>query len=497
VNRHISAAFTVAFLAALSEPALAQPAPDQGPPPAAPPAPAPPTGETTAPARDTQLQKEVELQRADLEEQDSRIQALEKQLKDLKSVQAPQVDTKNPPVPAPLTGAAPKPAEESPFKITGYVQAQYEGHQESEDQLAQGGGLLNQNRFLLRRTRLRVTRDWKYGGALIEFDANTVRGPAIGVQRAEVSLAYRDADQKPYVQASLGLFDNPFGRELVESSRDRVFMERSYASRAFFPSEPDLGLRISGQAAWFRYAVAVVNGQPLGDRTGYILQDPNSHKDVLGRVGVDVTLPPAVRVIGGVSMLNGKGFKPGTDATKNTIAWRDNISEDGVVQVPELIGIPAAAAQASRGFDRWLVGADLGFEWTSKFGVTHLYGEFSVGSNMDRNVFIADPTTSGFDVRELGYYVSAYHEFKSGPIVGFRFDQYNPNSDFIDSRRGKSVPQTETVTTYAPLIGFQVPHTARLVAEYDIIRDSMARNDVGVPVDRKNNVLTIRLQGEL
>jgi len=218
---------------------------------------------------------------------------------------------------------------------------------------------------------------------------------------------------------------------------------------------------------------------------------------VVGRVGVDVALGAPARVTGGVSMLNGKGFHAGTDATKNNVVWRDNISEDGIIQVPELIGVPASAAQASKNFERWLVGADLGFEWRSKFGVTHLYGEFSVASNMDRNVFVADPTTSGFDVRELGYYVSAYHEFESGPIVGFRFDQYNPNSDFIDSRRGKTVPQTETVTTYAPLLGFQIPHTARLVAEYDIVRDAMARNSVGVPVDKKNNVLTLRLQGEL
>ena len=491
MNRHISAALTVAILAALSEPALAQPAPDQAPPPA----PAPTAADGAAPpaaaAHDAELKKEVDVQRADLDEQDARIQALEKQLKDLKSAPAPKT------APAPAEAKPAQPAADFPFKVTGYVQAQYEGHQDSEDQLQQGGALLNQNRFLLRRTRVKVARDWRYGGALIEFDANTVRGPAIGLQHAEVSLAYRNEDQSPLVQLTMGLFDNPFGREVLESPRDRPFMERSYASRAFFPAEPDLGLRISGQVAWFRYAVAVVNGQPLGDRTGYILQDPNTHKDVVGRVGVDVALPPKVRVIGGVSMLNGKGFHPGTDATKNTIAWRDNISEDGVVQVPELIGVPAVAAQASKNFERWLVGADLGLEWTSKHGVTHLYGEFSVASNMDRNVFIADPTTSGFDVRELGYYISAYHEFSAGPIVGFRFDQYNPNSDFIDSRRGKTVPQTETVTTYAPLLGFQVPHKARLVAEYDIVRDSMARTEAGVPADRKNNIITVRLEGEL
>jgi hypothetical protein len=218
---------------------------------------------------------------------------------------------------------------------------------------------------------------------------------------------------------------------------------------------------------------------------------------VLGRVGIDVTPSTPLRVIAGVSVLNGKGFHPGTDATKGTLVWRDNISEDGVIQLPEIVGLPGVAAQPSKNFNRWLLGADLGFELQSKLGTTHLYGELSLGSNMDRSLFVADPTASGFDFRELAYYVSVYHEFKQGPIAGFRFDSYDPNSDFIDTRVGKSVPQTETVTTYSPLIGFQMPHKARLVGQYDIVRDSMARNELGVPTDRKNNVWTIRLQGEL
>ncbi|HEX7451225.1 MAG TPA: porin [Polyangiaceae bacterium] len=499
MNRHISAASSVALLAALSKPLLAQAAPAQAPSlPPAPPAPAvsadaaPSTTPAVTPTADGALQKEVSSQRADIDEQDARIDALEKQLKALKVAEAPKAEPKKAAeVPAKASAA------DSPFKVSGYIQAQYEFHQDSEDQLQQGGVLLNQNRFLLRRTRLKLLRDWQYGGLMVELDANTVKGAAIGLQHAEVSLAYRNQDYSPLVQVTFGLFDNPFGREVTESPRDRPFMERSLASRGFFPAEPDLGLRISGQAAWFRYSVAVVNGQPLGDRTGFALQDPNAHKDVLGRVGVDATPSAALRVIGGVSVLNGMGFHPGTDATKNTVIWRDNISEDGLVTLPELNGVSGVAAQPAQNFKRWLLGADLGFDVRSKLGVTHLYGEVSLGSNMDRNLFIADPVTTGLDARELGWYLAAYHECSEGPIAGFRVDQYNPNSDVADARAGKLIPLTETVTTYAPLVGFQVPHKARLVAEWDIIHDAMARNTLGVPVDKKNNIVTIRLQGEL
>lgn len=441
------------------------------------------------------------MQRADLDEQDARIAELEKQLKSLKQPQAaaPAVTTSVPTKKDDVTQkqAAPAGAPSETWKITGYLQSQYENHQDSEDQLAQGGVLLNKNRFVLRRARLKIARDWQYGSTMLELDANTVNGPAIGVQHAEVSLAYRNEDQTPLVQVTMGLFDNPFGREVVESPRERPFMERSFASREYFPSEPDLGVRVSGSAAWFRYSVAVVNGQPLGDRTGYALQDPNSHKDVLGRVGVDVSLPSSLRIVGGVSVLDGEGFHPGTDATKNTLVWRDNVSEDGIVQLPEIIGIPGVAATPSKNFNRWLVGADLGFEFLSKLGSTHVFGELSVASNMDRNQFIADPTTGGFDEREYGWYAEFYQEFAQGPIVGARYDVYQPNSDFLDSRGGQSIPTTQTVSTFSPLLGFQIPHKARLVAEYDFIHDSMARNALGVPVDKKNNIWTIRLQGEL
>jgi hypothetical protein len=511
VNRHTHAVFAAALLAALGRPVFAQNAPAQPPaaatPPAPPPAAAmPPASESASaavaapsapptPTPNTELQQQITMQRADLDEQDARIADLERQLKEMKKAPASQ-----PAVAMPKAATATPEhsgASEFPLKLSAYAQSQYESHQDSEDQLQQGGALLNQNRFLIRRARVKLAGDWQYGGMMLEIDANTVNGPAIGIQHAEISLAYRNPDRSPLVQLTMGLFDNPFGREVVESPRDRPFMERSFASREYFPSEPDLGVRVSGQASWFRYAVAVVNGQPLGDRTGYALQDPNSHKDVLGRVGVDVTLPSALRVIGGVSVLNGEGFHPGTDATKGTLAWRDNVAENGVVDPGEIVGVPGVAATPSQNFNRWLLGADLGFELASKLGMTHLFAEFSVASNMDRNMFIADPTTTGFDEREFGYYIALYHEFKQGALAGFRFDQYNPNSDFLDSRGGQSIPVTQTVTTYSPLIGFQVPHRARLVAQYDFIHDALARNTLGVPVDKKNNVWTIRLQGEL
>src|SRR5213075_273634 len=100
------------------------------------------------------------------------------------------------------------------LKIGGYVQAQYQHNAISEDQLQQGGAPLNQNEFLLRRARLRLDRGWDFASATLELDANTVRGPRVGVRRAEGSVFYRGSngpELPPLVMLSVGVLDIPFG----------------------------------------------------------------------------------------------------------------------------------------------------------------------------------------------------------------------------------------------------------------------------------------------
>ena len=131
--------------------------------------------------------------------------------------------------------------------------------------------------------------------------------------------------------------DIPFGRELVTSARERHFMERSQGSLALFPGEPDVGARLTGGAAFFRYSLAVMNGEPFDERTG--TREWNASKDFIGRLGVDVRPSAKVRVAGGVSALRGMGFHPGTDATKNLLQWQD-LNENGALDSGETVAIP-------------------------------------------------------------------------------------------------------------------------------------------------------------
>ncbi|HET7540630.1 MAG TPA: hypothetical protein VFK05_12185 [Polyangiaceae bacterium] len=384
------------------------------------------------------------------------------------------------------------------LRIGGYLQTQFESNQISVDQLQQGGAPINQDRFTLRRGRLRLDHGWEYANATLELDANTTRGMSVGIRRAEGSVLYRGNngnDLPPLIMLTLGVTDLPFGFELLESSRVRPFMERSLGSSALFPTEMDVGLKLSGAVSFVRYAFAVTNGEPV-DTLNKFPRDPNAAKDFSGRVGVETQPLKALSLAGGTSFYQGTGFHAGTDATKPSFTWLD-INEDRAIQPNELQPVAGAAAQPSTNFDRWAYGLDLELTLRTKLGATRLVAEGFLASNLDRAYLIADPTIGQNDVREAGGYVALVQDVTTFAQVGFRASYYDPNSDFFDNLRGRQVPTSLSVTTLSPLVALRWKETARLSFQYDFVRDSLAKDASGVPTDAKNNQLTLRLQVEL
>ncbi|HEY3817934.1 MAG TPA: hypothetical protein VGL81_12220 [Polyangiaceae bacterium] len=381
--------------------------------------------------------------------------------------------------------------------VNGYVQSQYETHQDSQDQLTQSGSLLNQNRFSVRRARVQLVGEWQYAAVALELDGNTTNGPQVDLRKAEASLQYRpDRRRPPILMATAGIFDAPFGYELVESPRTRFFMERSQASRAFFPAEPDVGLRLAGALGFFRWTIAAVNGEPMGESSGFGLEAPKAAPDVDFRFGFDTQPLPDLQVAADVSSLRGKGFHPGTSATSASIQWKD-LNEDGVIESYELVGVPGATATPSATFDHWAVGADMRVSYQSWLGVTKIYGEFTLASNLDRGLYVADPILTGTDQRELGYYVALVQDVTRWGVVGLRLDYYDPNFDAFDKRQGKLLPFSEAITTYSPMAGLVLRERARLVLQYDSIHNAFARTAVGVPTNLKDDIVTLRLQVQL
>lgn len=382
--------------------------------------------------------------------------------------------------------------------LSGYIQAQYGQNQISEDQLLPGGAPINQDRFAIRRGRLRLKGRWKYFRTDFEVDASTTRGPTTSVRRASVSgvlpSSYENA--LPLLVLSVGLTEIPLGRELQQGQDEILFLERTTGSLALFSGPVDTGARLDGAYGPLRAQLAVMNGTPLDDRAG----GPNAvdavrAPDYVGRVGFDTTPLEILRIAGGASFLTGKGFSPGSDATKSVLQWDDS-NADGVINAGELVAVAGRGASPSRTFKHWAVAADLDVELRTKLGWTRAYGEVTLASNLDRAFYVADPFLRGNDVRELSWYIALIQDVTQWGFVGARYDVYDPNSDLTDSRRGRSVPADASIKTLSPIIGGRWPGYGRVTFEYDHVKDKLARDVRGVPTDVKNNQWTLRFQGE-
>jgi hypothetical protein len=420
-------------------------------------------------------------------------------------VEAKKADDHREPPPPPPRAAKPLGYEEmwpwilppEGLSVSGYTQAQYETHQDSQDQLNANGQTLNKDRFSIRRARVGLTGEWEYAAIALQLDANTTNGPQVDLRKAEASLQYRpDRTRPPLVMVTMGLFDIPFGFENDEASHTRFFMEPTTASSAFFPGQADLGVRFSGAFGFFRWTIAAQNGEPLGEASPYVEQDPNSGKDVVARFGFDSQPMPRLQLAGGVSALSGEGFSPGTVAS-GPLVELVNPQTGAIQQASDLKEVVAQSATPSQNFNRWAVGADFRTSFKSLLGVTKLYAEFVLAQNLDRGLYVANPVLTGQDQRELGFYVAAMQEVTRWAVVGLRYDYYDPNSNLFDNRLGMLIPYSEAIKTLSPIVGFVLPDRARLLLQYDIIQNAYARNAVGVPTNLADNVLTLRLQVQL
>jgi hypothetical protein len=296
---------------------------------------------------------------------------------------------------------------------------------------------------------------------------------------------------------TVGLTDIPFGYELFEPNRTRLFMERTTASRAFFPGDTDFGIRAMGAVGFLRYAIGIFDGTPVSDSVpsaaGF---DPTSEKDVMARFGVESRPFSKVGLSGGVSFVRGTGFQAGTTATKGSLQWQD-ANQNGSVDPGEVQGVPAQAATPSKTFGRWALGVDLELRYSTPMGRGLAYGEAYVGSDYDRGLVVADPTQTGIDLRELGGYFGIVQEITDYGLVGLRVDAYNPNGDASSQRGGSVLPLDQTITTWSPLVGIVLPGRARLTFEYDHILDLEGLDSRGVPTDLRNDQWALRLQAEM
>ncbi len=209
----------------------------------------------------------------------------------------------------------------SKIKLSGYIQAQltsssgaggFAGSMISGPTAVgnfQGGALAKDvsTRFSVRRGRLKVT----YGADITQYVLQIdVTQSGVGIKDAYATI------KDPWLRTfslTAGVFDRPFGFEIMYSSGSREMPERTRMYPTLFPGERELGIKIEanptemmGFLSLFNLKLGVFNG------TGPNANEVDNMKDVIGRFGASLPfVEQNIAIDAGVSIYAG-GIKSPT-----------------------------------------------------------------------------------------------------------------------------------------------------------------------------------------
>ncbi len=356
------------------------------------------------------------------------------------------------------------------FKVQGYVQLQYllQSVNDAASPNLQSGKLpdgigansiiakpdgttTNTNLFRLRRTRLRTFYENDFLRVFLQVDVFPAGGPS-----ATQGTIARNAEAVGKIQWSKdirtevkgGLFEVPFRAELLESSMTRPFIERSWASQNFFPTERDLGVGVKTIALKERLVtnVGVLNGQRLGEPTFVLLPDLNRSKDVFGMASYK--LGPLT-----FSLWGYLGSSQRVDPAQLRIK---NFTRKGVN-----------------------IGATFDHKFFPKLGNTRAYGELLFAQNMDTGVkygfaLPVIPATFSDEPRnmnERGLYLRAEQDLTEWALAGVRFDTYTTDSSVKDNARD----------TFTLMAGLNPTKNLQVISELSYAVDTMHAVDTPPP----------------
>lgn len=377
--------------------------------------------------------------------------------------------------------------------LSGYVQADsIAWSEDSQNELdPTTGEPLNEQRFLIRRGRLRAqTRRDALSGS-IELDGNTVTGATARIVSAQVGYTVGDR-AAPLLVASAGLFKIPFGAEVPASERDKPFLEPPAFARALFPGNYDGGAMVQGSYGAARWSVALMNGVPVGDAQ-WKGKDASSSYDIVGRLGAVIDGPYRSRFEAGVSAITGQGIHAGTPPTKDELQWVDE-NQDGIVQTTELHIVAGMTATPSEMFDRNALGADIAVHWCLCWiGTGTAFAELVAATNLDRGLVYADPIVTDRDLRQLGFAVGVVQNVGAHAQVGVRYDRYDADRD-ANERQGVVLVGVDKVFSTLSVMATARWNDARLLVQYDHENNPFGRGDDGMPTTRSADRVTVRAQ---
>jgi len=383
---------------------------------------------------------------------------------------------------------APSSYDPHDIKITGYLQTQFQKAQSSGISSFSGGDFAenSDNRFIIRRGRLKIDRVDKYSSIVFQLDA-TQNG--INLMDAFIQLQQPDHNE---LRLTAGLFNRPFGYSIVYSSGYRDFPERSRVFQTLMPRERDIGAMLSYQPLKFVTAdLAVVNG------SGLYARDYDSKKDIIGNLTFKFdSLANRKLQIG-----FGASFYKGSVRNDTQSFYTDN--ENGFTK-------NTSASNEGANLKRNYVGGNIQLQYNGRqLGTTTLKAEYVTGTQPGvasstsitgpaaSQSFTTQPATDLYLRHFTGYYILFTQQIaksKFNALVGY--DVYDPNNKVSENQIGIADNTTAGDIRFSTLgYGFTylVNPRVKLTAYNERVINSSTQLD-DYTDDIRDDVFTLRLQ---
>jgi hypothetical protein len=400
----------------------------------------------------------------------------------------------------------------SKIKLSGYIQGQYQVADSVGIASFAGGNFSPNvdNRFMLRRARLKATYDGNFSQYVFQVDV-TEKGATIKDMYAKITEQWMKT-----LSLTVGMQNRPFGYEIGYSSSMRESPERGRMSQIIFPGERDLGAMITVQRPkgkpldYLKIEAGMFNGTG-GPSAGANASDFDWKKDFIGRIRIDKTTKSEKMTYGlGASYYNG-GWRNGTSSV-----WNMEADSAGLMAFKKTKDTLQYGAISERNY----IGVDgeVSLDWMA--GLTTIRAEYIMGSQASSSSSTASPSsqpTGDAYVRNFNgaylYFIQNIMHSKFDVVV--KYDWYDPNADVagddiaknILAFSGKSYKATSAAdlkyTTLGFGLQFKVDANVKFVAYYDMVTNetTAAMNSAGTAYnlapyqhDLKDNVFTLRMQ---
>ncbi|WEK19882.1 MAG: porin [Candidatus Pedobacter colombiensis] len=376
--------------------------------------------------------------------------------------------------------------------ITGYLQTQYQHAQSAGISSFSGGdfGKNSQDRFMIRRGRLKIDRADKYSSIVFQIDATQN-----GVALMDAFIQLHRPESKDLLFTA-GLFNRPFGYSIVYSSGYRDFPERARVFQTIMPRERDIGAMVTfrpdNKTFHFLTAeLAVING------SGYSARDYDSKKDIVGNLGFkfDSLANKKLHIGFGASIYQGS-------VRSDTETYYTSTSNGFVKNTnPNNIGWNAK---------RNYYGGNLQLQYDNTFGATSFKAEYVAGTQpgvassssvtgpVASQSFSTQPTTDLYLRPFSGYYLWFTQRIaKSRFTALLAYDVYDPNTNVKESEIGAPNSFTTAGDIKYNTLGYgltcQIGPRIKLTA----YNEHVVNNPTQLPGylnDLKDDVFTMRLQ---